>query len=40
MPKYTITDIVKDLHDNKDYYKDFNDDKYYNIRMFKKIVGN
>ena len=37
-PRYTVEDIVDDLLDNWDKFKDdINDDKYYNINVCKKI---
>jgi nucleoside-diphosphate-sugar epimerase len=37
LPKYSITDIVKSLHDHLESYGDFTDDSYYNINTFKKL---
>lgn len=36
-PRYSIKDTVKYLHDNLSHIRNFDDDKYYNINMFKKI---
>ena len=36
-PRYTISDIVKNLAENVDKFKDFDNPQYYNIQMFKKI---
>lgn len=36
-PKYTIEDIIHHLHHHKDEYGDYEDDRYYNIRIFKKL---
>ncbi len=38
-PQHSIADIVKNLYDNRDYYGDYSRDKFYNIRVFKKING-
>lgn len=38
-PQYSIADIVQQLHENRDSYGDFNQDEFYNIRVFKKIDG-
>ena len=36
-PRYTIADIVKNLAENVDKFKDFDNPQYYNIQTFKKI---
>lgn len=36
-PKYTIADIIEDLHDHYESFGDFEDDSFYNIRTFKKL---
>lgn len=36
-PKHDVETIVKDLVDNREKFKDFENDNYYNIRVFKKI---
>lgn len=36
-PKYTVSDIVKDLYEKKDEFGDFEKDNYFNIRQFKKL---
>ncbi|MDM8557422.1 SDR family oxidoreductase [Candidatus Parabeggiatoa sp. HSG14] len=36
-PKYTVSDIIADVHKHRDEYGDFEDDSYYNIRTFKKL---
>ncbi|MBN1622134.1 MAG: SDR family oxidoreductase [Endomicrobiales bacterium] len=36
-PEYTIKDTVLDLYENKDKFKDYNSDKYYNIKVFRKL---
>jgi len=35
-PNYTIKDIIKNLYDNLDKFKDFDNDEYYNINILKK----
>lgn len=37
-PKYSIPDIVRDLHAHHDEYGDLNQDHYYNIKQFKKVI--
>ena len=36
-PRHTIIDIVKNLAENVDKFKDFDNPKYYNIKIFKEI---
>ncbi|HMK88849.1 MAG TPA: SDR family oxidoreductase [Methylocystis sp.] len=36
-PKHTVRDIVKDLADNFDKFKDFSDPRFYNIQTFKAL---
>jgi nucleoside-diphosphate-sugar epimerase len=36
-PIYSITDIIDDLYDHRDAYGDFEQDQYYNIRVFTKL---
>lgn len=36
-PKYTVTDILKDLYAHLEEYGDLNQDEYYNIRRFKAL---
>ena len=36
-PQHTIENIIEDLYENKGRFKDYNDDKFYNIRVFKKL---
>ena len=38
-PQYSIADTVMQLHENRSLYGDFNQDEFYNIRVFKKIDG-
>ena len=37
-PQNNVSDIVDDLLDNYDKFKDFDNDNYYNIKVFKKIL--
>lgn len=37
LPKYSISDIVKDLYEHLDEYGDFSDDCFYNINTFKTL---
>jgi nucleoside-diphosphate-sugar epimerase len=37
IPQYSIQDTIKDLLDNKDKFTDFDNNKYYNIRVIKSI---
>lgn len=36
-PKYTVSDIIADVHKHVDEYGDFEEDRFYNIRTFKKL---
>lgn len=36
-PKFSISDIIEQLHDHRDVYGDFESDSFYNIRTFKKL---
>jgi nucleoside-diphosphate-sugar epimerase len=36
-PVHRVEDIVRDLHDHREQYRDLNGDEYYNIRVFKKL---
>ena len=36
-PKYSVTDIIADIHEHQDEYANFEDDRYYNIKTFKKL---
>ncbi|MFX0195934.1 MAG: NAD-dependent epimerase/dehydratase family protein [Candidatus Hodarchaeota archaeon] len=38
-PSYEVTDIILDLYEHKDLYKDFEKDEFYNIRVFKKLAS-
>jgi hypothetical protein len=32
-----VEEIVRDIHDHREQYRDLNEDEYYNIRVFKKL---
>lgn len=36
-PQYTITDIIEDLYEHKEKFEDYNNDQFYNIKVFKKL---
>jgi nucleoside-diphosphate-sugar epimerase len=36
-PQYTIEDIIEDLYGHKDHFADYNNDEFYNIRVFEKL---
>jgi nucleoside-diphosphate-sugar epimerase len=36
-PKHTVSDIIADVHKHRDEYGDFEEDRFYNIRTFKKL---
>jgi len=36
-PQYGIKDIINQLFENKDKYDNYDDDKYYNIKIFKSL---
>lgn len=37
MPKYSVTDMVRSLHDHRGEYDDFSDETFYNIKVFRRI---
>jgi nucleoside-diphosphate-sugar epimerase len=37
-PAYRVDDIVKDVHDHRAEYPNLDEDRYYNIRIFKKMT--
>ena len=37
-PSRDVADIVEDLHRHRDEYEDLDDDRYYNIRVFRKMA--
>lgn len=38
-PRYTITDTIEHLHEHKGGFEDFENDQFYNIKVFRKIAG-
>ena len=36
-PQYAIEDIIEDLYENRAYFEDYDNDQYYNIRVFEKL---
>jgi len=36
-PQHTIEDIIEDLYENRSYFEDYDNDQYYNIRVFEKL---
>jgi len=38
-PRYTVTDIIEDLYEHRTCFEDYDEDKYYNIKVFKKLNG-
>jgi nucleoside-diphosphate-sugar epimerase len=38
-PRYNVKDIVKELAENYDHFRDFDNDAYYNIRTYKTLSG-
>jgi nucleoside-diphosphate-sugar epimerase len=38
-PTRDVTDIIEDLHEHEDRYGDLDDDRYYNIRVFRGLVA-
>ncbi|MCK4817112.1 hypothetical protein KA005_15185, partial [bacterium] len=36
-PQYVIKNIVDDLYEHKAYFEDYDNDQFYNIRVFKKL---
>jgi nucleoside-diphosphate-sugar epimerase len=36
-PQYTIEDIIEDLYDHKDCFAGYDNDEFYNIRVFEKL---
>jgi nucleoside-diphosphate-sugar epimerase len=37
-PSRDVTDMIEDLHAHRELYGDLDDDRYYNIRMFKRML--
>ncbi len=38
-PRYTVTDIIENLYEHRQCFEDYDADKYYNIKVFKKLKG-
>jgi len=38
-PQHTIEDIIEDLYENKASFDDYDNDQFYNIRVFEKLNG-
>ena len=38
-PRYTITDTIEHLHENKGGFEDIENDQFYNIKVFRKIAA-
>jgi len=38
-PQHTIEDIIEDLYENRVGFEDYDNDQFYNIRVFKKLNG-
>lgn len=36
-PQYAIEDIIEDLYENRRYFQDYDNDQFYNIRVFEKL---
>jgi len=36
-PQHTIADIIDDLYENQDKFQNLDDDRFYNIKVFKKV---
>jgi len=36
-PQYTITDIVRNLYEHRAHFEDYDDDAFYNIKVFRKL---
>jgi len=39
-PQYEVKDIIHQLYDNREKFSDFENEKYYNIEVFKELVNN
>lgn len=39
MPRYSVLDIIKSLHEHLDDYNGFTDENFYNIDIFKKVLA-
>jgi len=38
-PRHTIEDIIDDLYENRAKFESYDDERFYNIRVFKKVAG-
>ncbi len=38
-PQHTIEDIIEDLYENRASFEDYDNDQFYNIKVFKKLNG-
>jgi len=38
-PRHTIEDIIDDLYENQAKFENYDDERYYNIRVFEKLAG-
>lgn len=36
-PQHTIEDVIEDLYENRAYFQDYDNDQFYNIRVFEKL---
>ena len=36
-PQHTVENIIEDLYENRIHFEDYNNDQYYNIRVFEKL---
>jgi nucleoside-diphosphate-sugar epimerase len=38
-PRHAIEDIIDDLYENRAQFESYDDERFYNIRVFKKVAG-
>jgi nucleoside-diphosphate-sugar epimerase len=38
-PRHTIEDIIEHLYEHKTYFEDYDNDQFFNIRVFKKLIA-
>jgi nucleoside-diphosphate-sugar epimerase len=38
-PRYTIEDIIEHLYEHKGQFEDYDNDRFYNIRVFRKLIA-
>jgi nucleoside-diphosphate-sugar epimerase len=38
-PRHTVEDIIDDLYENRAQFESYDDERFYNIRVFKKVAG-